>query len=312
MYVHVMTNYFCNYNCEYCYLGDLKKSNSVINLDKLKAQLEELAARYDIDEIHCYGGEITLLDEDFIVKVLETCKPYAYTSWVTNMSSPAKVDRIVNKTGVSYATSLNDERPHHEELLGKVYMMENRPNSIIQVATPSLLKKSPQEVLSEVEKYKPQYLGIVQYFPSITNSCCNYSDANCTPNKDFCDFMQSIIEEHSGGEYSFLLENVHALNQVICGDYTPWTNNAIFITPLNEYACVLYDPTDYGREHFHNVKNLDIFDFINTKEVERYKIKCGNCSMFGHCYAEHMRNWNPYDECCGNKSLVEWYKEFTK
>ena len=311
MYVHVMTNYFCNYNCEYCYLGDLKKSRQVIDIEKLKKQLDAISARYDIDEIHCYGGEITLLDEDFVADVLKCCEPHGYTSWVTNLSAPDKVERIVEKTGITYATSLNEERPFHNELINKVYMMKHRPHSVIQVVTPSLLKKSPNEILEEAEKFKSTYLGFVQYFPSVTNEL-NYDKPADNPNKAYCDFLKGILAEHATGKYSMQIENDYALNQVIHGNYTPWTNNAIFITPFNEYACILYNEDDKGREHLHILKDLDDFEAVNAKEISTFKEKCGECSQFGYCYAEHMRDWNPGDECCGNKSLIDWYREFRK
>ena len=307
MYVHVITNYFCNYNCEYCYLGDLKKITKVINIEKLKKQLDAISIKYKIDEIHCYGGEITLLDENFIKDILKCCESYGNTSWVTNMSNPNKVDRIAKETNMPYATSFNDERPYHNELIYKIYMMENRPTSIIQVVTPSILKKTPKEVLEEVNKFNVEYLGFVQYFPSVTNTC-NYEINMDTPNKEYCNFLKGILKEHATGKYSMKIENIHSLNKVIAGDYTPWTDNAIFITPFNEYGCVIYDNEDYGREHLHVFNNIEEIENIKKLEIKSYKRICKGCKQFGYCYAEHMRKWKNGDECCGNKSLIDWYR----
>lgn len=306
MIVHVTTNFSCNYGCEYCYLGSLKKDPRIINSKRLIEQLTEISKRYSIDYIDCYGGEITMLHKEYAVMILNICKSFARTTWTTNLSDPSKVAYIADRTGCKYATSLNDERPFNNQLLAKIPFLENPPDSIIQVVTPSLLKKSPKEILKEAELYNVNYVGFVQYFPSVANEF----DYNIpTPNKTYCEFMKSLIEEYYSGNYKIKVENIDNLNILMEGNYTPWMDNAIFITPRNQYACIKYNPEDNGREHFHILKGLYEFDEECAKEKEYYSKKCAGCKYNGHCYAEHLRPWKENDECCGNYSLVKWYEE---
>ena len=161
MIAHVTTNFFCNYNCNYCYLGSLRKDPSIINLKTLEKQLRELDNRYGLHKIDCYGGEITLLETDYAVEVLELCKSFANTTFVTNLSNPQKASEIARRTGCAYATSVNDERDNVDETLFNLMMVEYRPNSVIQVATPSLMKKSPKEILKQAELFNTAIEAVV-------------------------------------------------------------------------------------------------------------------------------------------------------
>ena len=54
--VFITTNYFCNFDCEYCYLGYLRNDSMVIDIEKLKKQLSEISVSRKIEEIIIAGG----------------------------------------------------------------------------------------------------------------------------------------------------------------------------------------------------------------------------------------------------------------
>ena len=312
MIAHVTTNFFCDYNCNYCYLGSLRKDPSIINLKTLEKQLRELDNRYGLHKIDCYGGEITLLETDYAVEVLELCKSFANTTFVTNLSNPQKASEIARRTGCAYATSVNDERDNVDETLFNLMMVEYRPNSVIQVATPSLMKKSPKEILKQAELFNTEFVGFTQYFPNMANNFC--FPMGKTPNRDYSNFLKAIIKEYWEGNYRVKIENIGTLEWVMNGEYTPWMDNAIFITPRNEYAVV---------EYFNSVENPNLEKFTILKDLDEYDEKCkkekiifgicpychynDTCEYYGYCYAEHLRARKKGDSCPGHYGLVKWY-----
>lgn len=307
MIVHVTTNYTCNKKCEYCYLGILKSIPTIISKNVLESRLSELCGRYDVDRIDCYGGETTILSLDTIIEIFEICKKYAKTTWVTNLSYPDKVDEIVRQTGCIYATSLNDERGN-DNILEKIMTMEYPPDSIIQVATPSLLAKKPKDILDHINLYNTNYIGFIQYFPSTVNDL-QYDYTK--PNKIYADFLISILDEYFNGDYNFNLEVLSDIDLIKQNKYLPWMDASLFILPNGDYASVVYNPKDNGREHFHIWNNLDEFDELVQWEKTYYtsKPQCKSCKYLGHCYAEHLREWNTDDDCCGNYRVLEYLEK---
>jgi MoaA/NifB/PqqE/SkfB family radical SAM enzyme len=308
-----MTNFFCNYACDYCYLGSLRKDPSIINLELLQKQLCDISEKYGkIEKINLYGGEITILDKDFIIKIVELCKQYATTNIITNLSDPIKISEIIKQTNCEYATSINEERDCYDETLFNLMLVEKRPTTITQVVTPSLLKKSPKEILKQAESFNTEYIEFLQYFPSKTNDFC--FPMSKTPNRDYSNFLRDIIEEYWSKNYRVKIENVEELEQVVNGEYTPWMDNAIFITPRNEYAVV---------EYFNSVENPNLEKFTILKDLDEYDEKCkkekiifgicpychynDTCEYYGYCYAEHLRARKKGDSCPGHYGLVKWY-----
>ena len=309
MIVHVTTNYSCNKHCEYCYLGSLKNDPTIISLNIINKRLTELKNRYhSIERIDCYGGEPTVLDTDYFASILNTCKLYAdLVTWVTNLTDPYKAEEIFKITGCEYATSLNKERGD-DHLLEKMSLMEFPPTNIIQVATPDLMRTSPKDILEYASLFHINYLGFVQYFASTAN---DFIYDIKQPNKQYAYFLINIFMEYLSNDYPFKLEALSDISLIYRGKYTPWMDEAIFIMPNGEYASVIYDKKDNGREHFHIWKDLDEFDCTVRTEREYFsnKSECKNCKFFGHCYAEHLREWDPDDDCCGNYKVLEYIEK---
>lgn len=302
MIVHVMTNYFCDYNCEYCYLGSLKKDPKIIDFELLDSQLQELSNNYDITKIELYGGEITLLPLDDILRVIRISKKYSDTiSMITNLRDINIVEEINRREDILFAVSVNDERDHNDELLSKVLMLEKIPNSILHVATPSTLKKTPKEVFDDLLRYGTPNIAFLQYFPA-DPADVNYHNIT---NQVYADFLKGIIKEYRSKNYNVNLCNIDSLDYIMEGKYTSLMDGIIFIDPYNRYNYVAYNST--GEEYFKPVKNLEEFKAIAKKEKEYFLKKCSGCKYFGKCYADHLKDWREGDDCCGLKSLLDWY-----
>lgn len=64
--------HFCNLNCEFCYLGRLRYAKDILDLQHIEKILNE----YDVRILDIYGGEITLLDDQYVIQLVEMLKKY--------------------------------------------------------------------------------------------------------------------------------------------------------------------------------------------------------------------------------------------
>lgn len=290
--VNVMPNYFCNFSCEYCYLGDLRKDSKIIDTELLIKNLEDIASKYDIDRIGIYGGEITLLPEEVLKKLVTVCKDFSDNIvLISNLSNSLDVE------GVRFATSLNYERTDYEKTKLRLLFTDKENLSINIVITPSILKREIKDLMKELDLYGAN-IELVRYSPSKSNSFrYNISD------EEFENYLKVFISEYYNRDSKFTLSNISMLEDCLDKKYSPCMDSVIFINPYNKLCFIDFDE---DREFFHEVDSID--DYISSVETEyrKYAEKCSGCEYFGHCYAEHL---NLNEKCCGMKSLLKWYEE---
>ena len=293
--VQIITNYFCNFHCEYCYLGDLRKDNKIINIDLLKDNLKEILNYYDIESIGILGGEPTLLKDNLreIRNTVNKICPDLKINIITNLSNDLDLDNV------SYATSLNQERDQYQETRLKLLTNNNKDLGLNIVVTPSLLNKPVQELIRELEQYGLN-TELIRYSLS-ENNLIQY---NITDN-DFSKYLKEVIIEYNKRPRNFNLNNINMPNDCIEKSYSPLMDSVIFITPYNKFAYIKYHNS---KENFYSVDTVQEFTDRAREEFNLYYQKCSHCKYkyFNHCYAEHLKL---KEECSGLKELLEWYEE---
>lgn len=299
--VQINTNYFCNYNCEYCYLGNLRKNPKVIDTQKLKENLDEIAAEYDIDTIGIYGGEVTLLPKQQVRKIVEISKEYArHVFLVTNFSNP---DYIKEFSDIGLSTSLNKERDNYELTKYRLLINDNYNLGLNIVVTPSVLASNIESLINELDQYGLD-TEFLRYSPSEIGDV-NYDISN----KDYADFIRKVIVEYKKRPRNFWLCNITSIEECLNGTHSPCMDSFVFISPYNNLQSIKFCD---GKEHFIEFEDIDDYRQQCVDEFEAYKKHCGGCKYFGHCYAEHLKLSKKNDECCGLKSLLEWYENLYK
>lgn len=298
--VFVTTNYFCNYDCGYCYLGRLKKDGKVIDAGRLKEQLEEISRSRRIDEIIVAGGESFLLPLDLLQTISHICKEYAENVvFVTNFSNTETAGAIYRITG-NLSVSINRERPEYEETIKRVLGSELENISLSIVATPGVIATGRQKLIAWLETLKRPAL-FLQYSPSIYNKA-----AYSVSNKDFESFLQGLVEEYCKKPRNFELINIEDLERCLAEEEEPWQDSVVFIDPYNKYAVLEYMD---GKEYFKEYESIKEIEEKSARQKSFFSSRCGGCKYFGHCYAEHMKEWKNGDSCCGMKNLLKWYEK---
>ena len=298
--VFVTTNFSCNYSCEYCYLGKLRSSTRVIKTDKLDQQLKAISFVKEIEEIVIAGGETTLLPMETIKKIIFVCKQYTDNiSFVTNFSDIKKAEEIYKLVG-SLSVSLNRERTDYEKTVQRLLSTELENISLSIVVTPSVIRMSADEIIRELELFARPAL-LLRYSPSIYNKI----DYNIS-NKDYEVFLRTLIKTYLEKPRNFILLNIEEIERCLQKQEEPWKESCIFIDPYNRFSSLDYN---HGREYFKTY--ISFIDFLNDsqKEKEYFVGICDQCHYFNHCYAEHMKEWDKEDRCCGMKGLLNWYEK---
>lgn len=104
----------CANSCDFCYLGSRRSCTEELDLDRLRIVLSSLGGKFNITSINVFGGEISTMDINYLMKLKEIVygfsKNCSFTSNLTNM----KIYNVFNRI----STSLNYSRPDFEYVLG--------------------------------------------------------------------------------------------------------------------------------------------------------------------------------------------------
>ena len=280
----VNPTYKCNLDCEFCYLKNLH-NGSLMDLNKLDEQLNYVYNKYKIRFIELYGGEITVLDDDYLHTLLKICEKYTPTvEIVTNFVKPNKWLFDVYKTkDYRLGTSWDYKFRQHSDLI-----LQNIDNFYQQTGKkPCVILCSPK--LYDCKEEVLKYLDRESIDAFHITPCMKTKYNNIKYDwKGFEETVKYFIEHPIRARFE------NETNIVKPRDIY----RHIFINPNNQFVDVSYD--ENGVESF---KPIDI-DNLNVT----IPTKCLTCKNFNHCQNEHMEYLLEDDyDCIGFYKLIDWY-----
>lgn len=296
----IQPTFLCNFNCSYCYLGNLRNCSDILDLRVLERRIEEILNKYQIRNINLYGGEISLLKPSYLEELVAICTRIGIKPTViTNLSNDWIID-FCEERSLPLSISLNEERPYYKETLEKIKKLRNKGNKNLSVVVlPSILDKDYLDLMSFYEKLGLEVF-FIQYHPSV-HSCKSGVVYDININH-FSNFLKGIISEKHRKDYEIKIINEDILNNK---DYNPLMSGFLFITPFGQYSTVLYQN---GIERYKYFNNLEEWEECCKKEYKEYFLKCNLCEYFGKCKAEHLEVIDK-KECSGLYELQKWYEE---
>ncbi len=103
----ITPSYFCKNRCKFCYLGKDREDKTVLNLEKLKALLEDVSAssKFEIEHIDLLGGELAHLDISYVDKLLNLVKNYSSVCSV--ITSELDFARYLSETHKTFTVNLS-------------------------------------------------------------------------------------------------------------------------------------------------------------------------------------------------------------
>lgn len=277
--ISVNPTYKCNLDCSFCYLKNRHES-SLLDLKLFDKQMEELSKVYDFVYIDLYGGEITLLPEDYIKELISICEKYVSDiSVVTNLiEMPQWLYELKYTVSASWDYIY---RPKNELVLKNAEIFYNKTGKGIPlVLTSPELYKHKEEIRKLIDK---------PYIKSFDIKPCMKTSQN--------GIEKSL--EHYEELVKYFIQN--PITPFFTNSFT-LTNKKdrylhVFLNPNNKFVDVCYD--DKGNESF---KEVDVYNLNDGIPNE-----CITCELYEYCQNEHS-NIYLYDgyDCYGLKKLLSW------
>jgi len=296
--VSIFPSYQCNQNCEFCYLHNNHHSQ-VLDLNILKQRLVEISKYFKIHKFNLYGGEITLLDEEYLIELNNIINSYNAPNFVTSNLYDIKKLKIFEDTILS--TSLNKERPDYEDIKNKLKNnILGRKLSVLSMITPSIINTDPKEILDDYKNLNIDYVCFIKYYPSI-----NTGDIFNISQEQYQNTLKNLTEVYLQNKYEYQLGHICGLNECIKRNYPIATNDqCIRIGPDGKLGAIYYNENNL--EYFKWYDNIKEYIEDCNNELHLYRKKCGFCKYYGNCWTEHITNL----KCDGCKELLEWWESY--
>lgn len=296
MIVSVCPTFRCNLNCPYCYLGDMVNSSDVLSLERLTHQLNIISSHEPISEISLFGGEISLLDEDYLYKLKDICYNFTNTVGVTTNLANINITKIFDNITIS----LNEERDDYFEKLNSLdsYDFNFVLSIVVLPSVVSLFKSGKYISWLDNMPTKCTAITMLKYLHSIAQI---RSDDFNVSDDDYEFVIQKFIEYSINHKPHFRNVNLEELKD---STYSPTMDTNIFIGSNGDFGVVAHDNNGY--EYFKWLRNFDEYLTLCKEERKLYEQRCVLCEYFGNCYTQHL---DFTTNCCGHKKLKRWFND---
>lgn len=288
----IIPTYWCKTNCKYCYLGDLRKDQTTLDLQCLDNKLHQLVENdYVIDSISVYGGEISLLDEQYLIQIVKIIRSHVSNQITIGFCTSGynrSIFELVEYLKVRVTIPLNQERPDYKKNL---QLIKQHNCSLGVVVLPSIIN-TPVDQLVEFYDSLGRDVFFYQFYPSSINRSPYSFDI-----KQYTDFVISFINEYKKKPRSFGLIN---LSEWMDKCYNPEASGFIYISPNGKWMTTGYSDC---LESFVEFDTLDQWKQYCKKERLQRLIKCNACPYYDKCKAEHLVVMGE-EYCSGLKKLI--------
>ena len=288
----IIPTYWCKTNCKYCYLGDLRKDQTTLDLQCLDNKLHQLVENdYVIDSISVYGGEISLLDEQYLIQIVKIIRSHVSNQVTIGFCTSGynrSIFELAEYLKVRVTIPLNQERPDYKKNL---QLIKQHNCSLGVVVLPSIIN-TPVDQLVEFYESLGRDVFFYQFYPSSINRSPYSFDI-----KQYTDFVISFINEYKKKHRSFELIN---LSEWMDKCYNPEASGFIYISPNGKWMTTGYSDC---LESFVEFDTLDQWKQYCKKERLQRLIKCNACPYYDKCKAEHLVVMGE-EYCSGMRKLI--------
>lgn len=288
----IISTYWCKTNCKYCYLGDLRKDQTTLDLQCLDNKLHQLVENdYVIDSISVYGGEISLLDEQYLIQIVKIIRSHVSNQVTIGFCTSGynrSIFELAEYLKVRVTIPLNQERPDYKKNL---QLIKQHNCSLGVVVLPSIIN-TPVDQLVEFYDSLGRDVFFYQFYPSSINRSPYSFDI-----KQYTDFVISFINEYKKKPRSFGLIN---LSEWMDKCYNPEASGFIYISPNGKWMTTGYSDC---LESFVEFDTLDQWKQYCKKERLQRLIKCNACPYYDKCKAEHLVVMGE-EYCSGMRKLI--------
>lgn len=296
MNISINPSYFCNFDCDFCYLTkEQLKDQKKIKIDKLDYLLSQVPR---IDYIDLYGGEIGALNSDYYKDLKQTIRKY-YSGEINLITNFSMLNDEFFKEDISLTISYDFEARERHEKVFQNMLMSRKQFSLLILASPEILQKNVDEMILQ--------LNILQNLISVEVKpySINQANAHAVTHTEYEDFIKKWIDSPIEKNYRF--GNQEYIERSLKGEYNAYSDDHVYITPNGKFGVLEFDEND--KEYFLEVDSFD--DYLGWAKKEKKELSeiCKKCEYVGRCLTEHYRDVTSLEHgCSGYKGLLDWYR----
>jgi MoaA/NifB/PqqE/SkfB family radical SAM enzyme len=297
--------YGCNFRCGFCYLTKDQLSDfNALDLNLLEKRLKEVSESYRINQVDLYGGEVSLLGQNYIVKLKSILKKYTNSKLniITNFSRPLPAffeDDVTLSVSWDY-----DSREEYQKVYNNILMSEKEIH-ILLLATPEVIAWSDEKLDTVIN-----YLNGAKCISSLEVKpySSNQSNQIDFDYQSYEGFIKRLISKKE--KLQFQLVNEKLILESLAQTNNSWSDDHIYINPKGEYSVLDFD--ENYNEYFSSLASLPDYDkwCKKEKEIVLNSPLCNSCDYLGSCLSEHLKGGQEgRGSCDGFKDLIHWYGE---
>ena len=296
MIISLNPTYLCNFRCDFCYLTPTQLADkNKINLGMLDERLSEVSKAVDISHVDLYGGEISVLGDDYFEALKAGIRRYYQgpINIITNYASPKD---YMHEEDIDLSVSYDFEARERSGLVFANMLTCPVPISVLILASPAVIKMDVGEMVAQLSMLSN--IRSVEIKPYSTNQ----ANAHKVTHKDF----EYFVADWLGRDLPFEFENRHRIEDSLKGSYDAFSNDHVYINPNGNFSVLEFDSND--NEYFLELNSFaEYIRWANDEPDKNTSAICKQCKYYGRCLTEHYRYVKDLDDGCnGYKGLLEW------
>lgn len=297
MFVSINPLYRCNFRCTNCYLTEDQLSDrQVLSLTALR---EKLAQLDNIEAIELYGGEITLLSDEYVADLKAVVREF-YTGPISVVTNFFLTPDWLREDDIEINVSFDFEhRPHYDKVLTNLLSFGDKTFDLIILATPEVMDGNVTEQIALINMF--HNVRSVDIKPYSANQANHHEGTN----EAFVEYIKQWVTQFDHHK----LKNAHLIKESLSGKRNAFSDDHVYITPSGNLGVLEFDQDD--REYFLELASIEAYwEWCEKEKHDNLSEHCKQCEFKGRCLTEHYRRKEgEYGECSGFKSLLQWWVE---
>ena len=299
MIISLNPTYLCNFKCDFCYLTPTQLADkNKINLGDLDKRLSEVSKVMPISYVDLYGGEISVLGDDYFYALKDTIRRYyqGEINIITNYASPKS---YMHEDDISLSVSFDFEARERSDLVFANMLTCPVPISVLILASPKVINMDVGEMVQQLSMLSN--IRSVEIKPYSTNQ----ANAHNVTHKDFENFVLKWLSY----DLPFEFENYHRIQESLEGKYNAFSSDHVYINPNGNFSVLEFDSND--NEYFLELNTFNEYiQWAKEEPIKNVSDICKVCTYYGKCLTEHYRYVHDLTNGCnGYKGLLEWQEK---
>lgn len=299
MIISLNPTYLCNFKCDFCYLTPTQLADkNKINLGDLDKRLSEVSKVTPISYVDLYGGEISVLGDDYFYALKDTIRRYyqGEINIITNYASPKS---YMHEDDISLSVSFDFEARERSDLVFANMLTCPVPISVLILASPKVINMDVGEMVQQLSMLSN--IRSVEIKPYSTNQ----ANAHNVTHKDFENFVLKWLSY----DLPFEFENYHRIQESLEGKYNAFSSDHVYINPNGNFSVLEFDSND--NEYFLELNTFNEYiQWAKEEPIKNVSDICKVCTYYGKCLTEHYRYVHDLTNGCnGYKGLLEWQEK---